>query len=402
MKIGSRARNAVLIGSLCSVSYLAVYIARNILGVVTPQMIEAGYTEAYIGSISSLYFICYAVGQLINGFIGDRIRAKWMICLGLLGAGCTNLLFSLIPPSHPTLAMLAYAMTGFSLSMIYAPIMKVVSENTDPIHATRCTLGFTFASFFATPSAGILATFLAWQSVFSVSSVMLFMMAIIGFICFTVMEKKKVVQYNLFPPQEKGSGNIKLLLSRHIVKFSVISVLTGVVRTSVIFWLPTYLSQHLDFSAIESASIFTATSFIISLTTFIVIFIYERLGHDMNKTILIMFSSAALFFSLTFFVGTPVANIIFLVLAIMSSNGAATMLFSRYLPSLRDTGMVATVTGYIDFVSYMAAAAANVIFANAATSIGWSGLILVWLGLMLVGVIIALPYDQWKKRNNLI
>lgn len=32
-------RNAVYIGSLCSVSYLAVYVARNILGAVTPQMI---------------------------------------------------------------------------------------------------------------------------------------------------------------------------------------------------------------------------------------------------------------------------------------------------------------------------------------------------------------------------
>lgn len=88
-------RNAVYIGSLCSVSYLAVYVARNILGAVTPQMIESGgFTTEYIGTVSSVYFVCYAIGQLINGAIGDRIKARWMISGGLMMAGVTNFLFS--------------------------------------------------------------------------------------------------------------------------------------------------------------------------------------------------------------------------------------------------------------------------------------------------------------------
>ena len=147
MKFNQKAGNAIKIGTLCSVSYFAVYIARNILSAVTPQMIELGYTEEYIGKISSLYFICYAVGQLINGAIGEKIKSKWMICTGLMGAGITNLVFSNITLS-PTAAMLVYGLTGFFLSMIYGPMTKVVSENTDPIHATRCSLGYTFAAFF--------------------------------------------------------------------------------------------------------------------------------------------------------------------------------------------------------------------------------------------------------------
>ena len=169
MKISQKAKHAIYIGSLCSVSYFAVYIARNILSAVTPQMIEQGYTEEYIGSISSLYFIFYAVGQLINGAIGDKIKAKWMISIGLLGAGITNLIFSNIT-LFPGAATIVYAMTGLFLSMIYGPMTKVVSENTDPIHATRCSLGYTFASLFGTPAAGFLASLLAWQSVFAVSS----------------------------------------------------------------------------------------------------------------------------------------------------------------------------------------------------------------------------------------
>ena len=93
-------------------------------------------------------------------------------------------------------------------------------------------------------------------------------------------------------------------------------------------------------------------------------------------------------------------NIILMILAIMSSNGAATMLWSRYCPSLRDTGMVSSVTGYLDFMSYIAAAVANLVFANAVSAIGWNNLILVWLGLMVVGVIIALPYQKLRRKDK--
>ena len=393
MKLSANAKNAIKIGSLCSVSYFAVYIARNILGAVTPQMVEQGYTEAFIGSVSSVYFVCYAIGQLINGAVGDKIHAKWMIGMGLSGAGITNLIFSFVAETE-ALAMVAYGATGFFLSMIYGPMTKVVSENVEPIYATRCSLGYTFASFFGSPSAGLLATFLVWQSVFAVSSGLLFLMAAVSFYFFTAFERRGIVKYNQYKPREKGAGNIKVLFKRDIVKFTLISMLTGVVRTSVVFWLPTYINQHLGFDSKTSASLFTAATLVISFTAFISVFIYERLGHNMNKTVLIMFTSSTVFFILTYFVSMAALNLVFIVLAIMSSNGAATMLWSRYCPSLRDTGMVSGATGFLDFISYMSAALANLVFANAVTNIGWGNLILVWTALMAVGVVVALPYKR--------
>jgi len=189
------------------------------------------------------------------------------------------------------------------------------------------------------------------------------------------------------------------LLKRKIVKYTGVSLLTGIVRTSVVFWLPTYLSQYLGYSSKEAAGIFTVTSLIIALTSFAAVFICEALGNDMEKTVLLMFSAAAVGFLSTYFIQEPIWNIACLVLAIMSSGGAATMLWGLYCPSLRDTGMVSSATGFLDFVSYAAAALANIVFANAATTIGWGNLILVWFGLMVIGVIISLPYDKWKRKN---
>ncbi len=93
MRLSNKAKMAVLIGTLCSVSYFAVYIARNILSAVSPQMVDSGIAESYITTASAVYFYVYAVGQLINGIIGDKIKARYMISLGLILAGVCNVIY---------------------------------------------------------------------------------------------------------------------------------------------------------------------------------------------------------------------------------------------------------------------------------------------------------------------
>jgi sugar phosphate permease len=384
-------KRAILIGTICSVSYLGVYIARNILGAVTPQMISSGVsTTESIGTLSSIYFITYAVGQLINGIIGDRISPKYMISLGLILAGISNIVFTLTA-NNILSAYIACGFTGFFLSMIYAPMVRVVAENTEPVYATRCSLGLTFASFLGSPLAGLLAAVMVWQSVFASSSAILLLMGFLCILIFTVFEKKGIVSYNHIKQQKQSGNGIRVLIRHRIIRFTLISILTGVVRTTVVFWLPTYISQYLGFSTESSALIFTAATFVISLTSFVAVMLYEALGRNMDKTILIGFTSATVCFLAVFFIKQPVLNIIFMVLAIMSSNCASSMMWNRYCPSLRETGMVSTATGYLDFVSYMAASAASSLFANAVADIGWGNLILVWFGLMALGILVALP-----------
>ena len=140
-------------------------------------------TEQYIGNLSSLYFIFYAIGQLINGALGDKIKARYMITLGPALAGISNILFCYLVDLE-NIALIVYPLTGFFLAMIYGPMVKVVSENTNVVYAEICSLGYTFSSFFGSPLAGVLASFLAWQSVFKVSSAALFVMAVSCFVCF--------------------------------------------------------------------------------------------------------------------------------------------------------------------------------------------------------------------------
>lgn len=395
-----KVRNAILLGSLCSVSYLAVYIARNLLSAVSPQMIEEGFSTEFLGKISSLYFILYAVGQLINGVIGDKMKARYMISFGLIFAGICNELFLHIIDT-PIAALLVYGVSGFFLSMIYPPLAKVIAENTEPLYAVRCSLGYTFSSLLGSPIAGILAALLVWRSAFTAGSSSLVVMGMACFVIFYFLERKGIVKYNQYTRKKEKRveilKDIKVLVQHSIVKFSIVAIVTGVVRTTVVFWMPTYLVQRLGFSAEMSAAIFTGATFIISLSSFMAIVLYEKLGKRMNLALQASFILAAIGFLLVFMVRAPFMNIIFLVIAILSSNIAASIMFSIYLPSLRDTGLVSSAAGFVDFLSYMAASIASTIFANAISSIGWGKLILVWCGLMLVGVVAALPAKQiWK------
>ena len=399
MKISQKAKIAFMLGGLCSISYFAVYIARNILGAVTPKIIESGaFNEIEIGSMSSVYFAAYAIGQLINGMMGDRIKAKYMITGGLVLAGITNFVFPYLTFSA-TVASAVYGLTGFSLAMIYAPMTKIVSENTEPIYAVRCSFGYTFASFFATPTAGLLATFLAWQAVFTVSSSVLIVMGGVAFTFFTLFERRGIVKYGQYKAAAKENGSVKVLVQHSIIRFTFISIITGIIRTSVIFWLTTYINQYLGFSTEEASGIYTVATFVISMMSIIAIVIYEAFGRRRDFTIIVMFSVSVVAFLLTYFVHAPFLNIICIVLAIMASNGAAAILWSVYCPSLRDTGMVSTATGFLDFVSYMAAAVANVVFANAATTIGWGNLILVWCGIVTAGLLVSIPYKTIRASK---
>ena len=229
-------------------------------------------------------------------------------------------------------------------------------------------------------------------------------------IFFIYFERKGIVTYGKYVPTYTQStqnhsffSKINILIKHRIIIFSLISIITGVIRTTVVFWLPTYFSQYLGYSQDEAPVIFSVATLLISFSAFIAVFVYERLHRNMDLTILIMFTASALFFLGVYFLKNPVVNIIFIVLAVIASNCCASMLWSRYCPSLRDTGMVSSATGYLDFLSYMAAAASSTIFANSVSTIGWGNLILIWMGLMVFGIFIMIPYKKifnkkWRSR----
>ena len=390
-------KNAFMIGAISTIVYLACYFSKNILSIVSPQMVEStGISIQYIGTLSTANMFFYAGGQLINGIIGDKIKAKYLVSGGLILAGLCNVAIGMFDTA--LIMLIAYSISGFFLSTLYAPLVKLIAENTQPAHAEKCCLGLSFASLFGVPTAGIIAFFFNWNYAFIVGGYILILIGLGFYVSIRFMEKQEIVKYSVVQKREKKETSLKILIENAIIKFTFISVLTGIVRTSVAFWIPTYLTQYLGFTAGISATIYTIMTCIQSISPYITnVTIYEHiLKRDMDRMLLLMFGTCTISFMLMFLVKSSFINIIFLTLAIITANGAANIMWNVYCPSLNHTGMVSTATGYLDFMSYLAAGIANLLFANAIENIGWGNLILIWTVLMAAGVFVSIP---WRKKQ---
>ena len=62
---------------LCWVGYTVSYLLRTNLSAALDKLIEDMHiSRAMAGGIGSLYFWMYAVGQLVNGYLAERLNPK--------------------------------------------------------------------------------------------------------------------------------------------------------------------------------------------------------------------------------------------------------------------------------------------------------------------------------------
>lgn len=391
--------NAVLLTAPCVVAYLVVYLARNILSALTPGMLETGnFTMEYISTISTANMLCYAVGQLVNGVIGNKVKGSYMIAMGLICGGLCSIGFSFSDTLW--LSALLYGASGFFWSMLYAPMVRLIAENVSSRHAPRCTIFLTIASFLGSPLAGVLALLFQWKAAFIASGSLQIIIGIGTMVMLMVMEKKGLFVNTLRAAEKAGEGGARVLLKRRIVRFSLVSMITGIVKNTVVFWIPTYFNQYLGFSEELAVTVYSIVTLMMAVAPALNLSVYEKMmKRNVSRSMVAMFAVGAVAFCMMALVRNPLVNVPFLVLALIANGGAATMLWNVYCPSLRDTGMVSGATGFLDFLSYMASAGANILFPNMVDWIGWGGLIAVWCGLLVLGGAAYVPL-VWKRAEN--
>ncbi|MBI5500737.1 MAG: MFS transporter [Deltaproteobacteria bacterium] len=110
-------------------AYAAYYLCRVNFAVAQPEIErELGWSSSMIGWIPSIYAAFYALGQFINGQLGERLGARRMMTAALFVAACTNLALSVVS-SFP--AMLAiWAVNGYAQSAGWSLVVKTISEWT--------------------------------------------------------------------------------------------------------------------------------------------------------------------------------------------------------------------------------------------------------------------------------
>ena len=394
-----KVQSAWRIGSLCIATYLASYVTRNILSVSTPEMIkEAFFTKEYTGLLSSVCFIFYAVGQLINGFIGDMVHPKYMIIIGL---GVSSISTFAIPLfDNRIIHFTAFALIGFGLSMLRGPLMKVISENTAAMHARMiCTL-FSMAGFAGPLIASLLSIFFEWRAVFTVTGIISVFITVASVTVISLLEKRGEIKFT--PKKEKGVLNsiLSVFKLEDFFFYMFISAIGEIAGSSITFWIPTYTTEHLGFSGDAASTIYSVVSLTTLFTPFITLVIYEKLIRNGVKLALVMYVLSAVFFIAVRFTAAPLVNVIMLIIAKMSAAAASSIVWSAYIPGLARSGKVSSANGVIDAAGYAMASLANVIFSGSVSRLGWGGIVNMWYIIMLIGAAASAGKLLLRKKQS--
>ena len=113
--------------AVLALAYCLVYFHRVSLSVVADQLIEDfGASASVIGLLGSVYFYCYAFMQIPSGLLSDSVGPRKTVAVSLLVASVGSLLFGLAP--NIPVAIVARAMVGLGVSMVFIPTMKILSQ----------------------------------------------------------------------------------------------------------------------------------------------------------------------------------------------------------------------------------------------------------------------------------
>lgn len=102
------------------ITYMIYYIGRTNISIAKPLLMpEYGISATIMGLIGTTFFLAYAFGQFVNGFLGDKIGARRFISLGLIVSSIINIMmgvaFELI-----WIAFLLWGLNGYFQAMGWA------------------------------------------------------------------------------------------------------------------------------------------------------------------------------------------------------------------------------------------------------------------------------------------
>ena len=163
------------------ITYASFYLGRVNFSVALPGiMADFGWTRADVGAIGTALFWAYAIGQFINGQLGDRLGARILITVGLTVSALMNPLFGF---SQTLGAMIViWAVNGYVQSMGWAPTVKTLANWFPPRvrgkMSGRLGTSYILGGAVSVALAGFIAARFGWRATFFFPCALLLLSAV--------------------------------------------------------------------------------------------------------------------------------------------------------------------------------------------------------------------------------
>lgn len=400
----SEPRMAASLFCLCWLVYFTSYIGRLDYSSAMTVMIQEGVlTASKAGAVGMAYFFAYAVGQLVNGLLGDRIHPGRMIFAGIGASGIFNALMGI--HSSFLYLLLIWCLNGYVQSMIWPPIIRLFSQLLEEKKKVKYCV-----DIISTQALGTLASYLlsalvigiwGWKAVFFTAAAILLAAAMVWREGFGRIEN--YVEVHGVPDQEEtacrqgerenGTKSFKaVIISSGLLAILVPVIVHGILKDGVTAWVPTYISQ--TFGTPPSMAILVTTVLpVVNLTgAYGARYLFERLHRNELRTAFVFFGTAFLSLVLLWRFGTrSMVFTVALLSVITSSMMAVNTLFINLLPLRFEMyGRVSAVSGIFNSAAYLGTAISTFTIGIMAEALGWQCTIFGWLGMSAVAGVICL------------
>ncbi len=163
------------------ITYASFYIGRVNFSVALPGiMAEFGWTKADVGAIGTALFWAYAIGQFINGQLGDKFGSRVIITVGLTVSALMNLLFGFSQAIG--VMIIIWAVNGYFQSMGWAPTVKTLANWFPPRlrgkMSGRLGTSYIIGGAISVALAGFIAARFGWRATFYIPVVILLVSAV--------------------------------------------------------------------------------------------------------------------------------------------------------------------------------------------------------------------------------
>lgn len=399
-----------LLFALCWAVYFVSYLGRLNYSAAMTQLLEGGVLQkTQAGLISTLFFATYASGQLINGFLGDKMPPKYMMLTGMLCSAIMNLLMAF---SLPVWAMAAvWAINGFAQSMIWPPIVFLFTNMLPKRTMVKC-----FTNLASTVAAGTLFSYLlsalmlkgpGWQWAFGTPGIILGIMALVFFICFPKIEEHRQ-RFGELEEDEAQAGTKaatgtplwKILLAPSLLLFLLPSCIHGVLKDGLTAWIPSYINENFNAGPVMAVLASMVLPVVNLGGAYLASYGQKKLNNP-AKVSAILFACAFLsLLSLWLWGGSS----LWLCLAMLAICSVCTLaintVFVSFVPiSYASCGRSASVSGFLNATAYLGAALSSVGIGAVAQGFGWNAVFSSFVAITAIAFILcAIPFKA--RRGN--
>lgn len=407
--ISSRVRR---IAYLLTLVYFGSYLMRiNFTVMMVRICSDMSLTKTALAVVITGLTVSYGFGQLVSGFVGDRISPAVMISSGLGIAAVCNILMC-FGTGIPYMTAV-WTVNGFAHAMLWPPIVRLMStylsEKEYSYAMVRVSWGSSFATIFLYLGCPILLNYLNWRPI-------IFICAVGGTLILTLWitfyKKLFSAEYRVGESKKDDKKEADLPLPKFVFLPIVLIMLgiicQGVLRDGVTNWMPSYLLETFGLSE-EQSIVSTVILAVFSIVSFGVFsFINDKIFKDevLSASAIFVMSavcSGVLYVANTAFSASVPVSMILMALIVAFMHGINIMLIGHVPKRFVKHGKVATFSGVLNSCTYIGASLSTYAFASIAETKGWNATILTWIFVSAVGTVfcfLALP--MWRKFRRRI